>query len=164
MGQLSTIILAILFVIIFAYVVLSSRWLMGALLISSSLYLGWFAIQLHHDNGLLRESAENIPAVIVDMNIQKRTRQANTYHIYLEYRSLSDGTLLTDRHGIPQKQYRQTKIGDTIQLMTATTDPTVTILAQYYPPQYAPPFLFIPFIILGLVWGVSVLCKKEGLF
>lgn len=156
MNQTTTIIFSIAFVLTFSYVILSSRWLKSGMFILLGFGLVWVGVWLHYENSLLRESAESVPAVITRMKVQKNRRQGDRYDIYLEYRFPAQGVRYTDRHGVSRDTYQEVQIGDTMNLMVATANPTVTILEKHYPPRYYPPLIVIPLIIFAFSMGVSI--------
>ena len=134
-------------------IVSKNRWIQSTVFLLMGVLLIWMAAERTYKNHLLRESAENIRAIITRKTITRK-RRGHSYNVYLEYRLPSDGTVHTDHKTFSRSTYQQINIGDTINLMVATEDPSVTILEQSYPPSRYPSFLLVMLIIFLFSIGI----------
>ncbi len=131
-----------------------SSFLLGFFFILIGLGTLWVAYQINDEARVLDRSAETVTATITDMKIV-RARCGYSYRIYLAYTSPVDGTPQTERSTLSKQLYETTEIGDTVELMIATEDPSIVLQTRHYPPSRTPfygmAFMSVFFVGVGLL-------------
>ena len=121
------------------------------------LFISVFAtVELVKRDRLLNASAEKVTATIIDKR-RKRTSENILYQIDLQYEYPAGSEQPTETFSISLKQYRQVNVGDTIEIMVATADPTVTTLATNYPPSRFYLYLFSSFCLIFIWAGYRII-------
>lgn len=116
------------------------------------LFLSIFAtLELVQRDRLLNASAEKVIATIVDRR-RKKTSENIIYQIDVAYEYAAGLDQLTETISISYKHYQQVKVGDLIEIMVATADPTVITLATNYPPSRFHLYLFSSFCLI-FIWA-----------
>lgn len=136
-----------------------STFLQGLFFVLMEIAAGWVAYQNDYEARMLERSAETATATITDMTIARK-RRGYSYRIDLAYTSPFDGTPQTDRSTLSKQVYETTKIGDTVELMIATEDPSVVLQTRHYPPSRTP-FYSMAFMCIFFI-GVGVLLVSLG--
>ena len=151
--RLATLLILII-VIPFVSALLHSRWVVNIIFLLMGSLLVWSAVEISRGGRILRRSAETVPAIITDKDIYRQRRRRAAHNIYLEYRLPSSEKTYTRKTRVSSSTYQQVRVGDTINLMVATENPSIVELEQNYPPSRS-----ISFILIGLslaFFGMSI--------